>query len=179
MKYSVALVLTVTLAGLPTGGAHGQTVPTDSVLRSYYDALLALRDTASALQGTVQTLGRDFRSAGDETLTLRAETLRRRCAAARAFAAGIAPVFARTRAPARLRDAVAELRAETGRFRQGLERECISGLGSDGTPMPVDSLRTWGRYRASRIQQLITVYQRAALVFARHASIRLPPRSPR
>ncbi len=140
-------------------------------------ALLALRDTVTAVRAELQLFSRDLAQAGPETVLSRAAGLVARCRGAVAALRAAEPVFQ----PGRVRET--GIRRAAGAFAEqlrtletALEEHCDTGLRPIGEGARADTLKAWGPHRAGRIERALLAYTRAANTFARAAGIRLAPR---
>lgn len=131
-----------------------------------------LRDTLDGVTAATWEFNRDLRNAGGVTVLARAERLRERCQAAALALPEAASVFRPAPAAASLVEAVRRL--------QGVLREqCGRGFRRDGPGSWADTLRAWGPYRASQIDDAIREYGAAAGRFAGAVGVKLEPKLPR
>ncbi len=166
-------------AVLFTGGAVAQERHTDrldSLAQRYRDALLVVRDTVRSVRAATVMFRRDLGSAAPETVIGRASSLRERCSAAIGVLEDREPTFQSGIGSERVQTATDSLIRAMGRLSSELRQECVERFQHEGPGVHADTLRAWGPYRISRIDEAIRRYRAAVGNFARVVSITLPPR---
>lgn len=169
------------IAGLICAGpAAAQTVmrpepPLDSARAGVRTALLAFRDSLTAIDGAAARLQRDFRHASAASLLSRARVMRAACAGA-----------ARTLSPTRTAITDLELVERARLQRRGELLRAMDQLKKALTRCEVDfaamsregqgeTVRGYGNDRAERIQSALRSYDKALQAFTAVMGIRLPP----
>ena len=141
--------------------------------------LLAVRDSADRVRAELALFQRDLQMAGAQTVQSRARRLSTACEGLhRALTDGEPTLTVPASANEGLLRASRSLQAQLRETRRTLARECEVGLGPEGPGVWADSLKAWGPYRTSQVQQSLSAYDRAAAAFARAAGIELKPRQP-
>ncbi len=166
-------------AAIFTGGAVAQerhADQLDSLTERYRDALLVVRDTVRSVGAATAMFRRDLGSAAPETVIGRASTLRERCSVAIGVLEDREPTFQPGIGSERVQTAKDSLISAMGRLSRELRQECVERFQNEGPGVHADTLRAWGPYRISRIDEAIRRYGAAVGNFARVVSIRLPPR---
>ncbi len=152
----------------------------DSLRQRYHDTLIALRDMLSGVRGRLQAFRLDLDGVGAETVVARASRLRWRCVGAIGALRDAEAVFQPREAPtARTREAARSLVGEMQALQQALQEHCERAMRSTGPGQWADSLRAWGPFRTSRVEEKLAAYDHAAARFARVAGFKLEPGVPK
>jgi len=165
-------------AALPSHGQEqGSSARTqDSLLATYEQALLALRDSTVPVRSATSQFQRDLQLAGEVTVISRAARLNQACATLQSSLEAAEPVFRPSRAPSgRAREASRTFLDEMEVLERALDTHCLDGLPQDGPGVWADSLRAWGPFHTANLQRVLQSYDGAAFVFAQAVGVRLEP----
>ncbi|MGD8728012.1 MAG: hypothetical protein PVH40_10225 [Gemmatimonadales bacterium] len=151
----------------------------DTVLATYHETLLALRDSMVPVRSAIGQFRRDLQIAGATTVVNRATRLTRACASFKGWVESARATFRPSAAPSRAaREASTVFLAQTDGLVGSLNTHCLGGLPPDGPGIWSDSLKAWGPFHTSNLQRSLLEYDGAMAAFARGVGIRLEPRHP-
>jgi len=178
----VAIIVCAALLGSWAEGHAQSAVPSDSVTQRYRTALVTLRNSVSRVRSDIDRFRRDLQSAGARTVENRSRRLQSSCQSLGATLVETEPgVRVNPRLGARadeLRAAERDLVQQMRSVRRVLRDVCEQGLAPTGPGEWADSLKAWGPYRTSRLEQSLLALHGASARFAGAAGIKIEPRLP-
>jgi hypothetical protein len=170
-------VLVVAMMALTTPARAQHTAGPDSATAAVYQQVLkALRDTVSTVAARSNEFRRDLRTVGAGTVVARAEALARACTATRGALVAARPGIAGWPLADRGGPQRDSLLVAMRRLTERIDAECLRGLSLTGPGERADSLRAWGPYRTSNLNQAMTAYHSAAASLARRLGVNLSGR---
>ncbi|MGH8623317.1 MAG: hypothetical protein ACRET3_14380, partial [Burkholderiales bacterium] len=152
----------------PSPTSRPPQVPDTTARARLVNARTALDDSLSAVRRAAVRFGSDLTAASSDLVLTRAREAHHRCSAAIPPADSLARLLgARTYAPAAANEQQA-LRTEVVSLRRALAR-CAAQFDPDVPPLGLraDSLRAWGPYRLSQLEQYTRRYESALAAFRR------------